>query len=135
AACLGIRGSGDLFGGVIPYPFVKTKAITHRLIHCRAAQPEGWSSEFAEAVRDAVLPGFTVFSADDARTAAARLLASGPVRAKPPLATGGRAQRVVATAAQMDTFLERFEPDRLASYGLVIEPDLSQLTTLSVGQI
>jgi len=35
----------------------------------------------------------------------------------------------------MDTFLERLEPDRLASYGLVLEPDLSQIQTLSVGHI
>src|SRR5439155_22193128 len=92
AVRLCIGGPQDLFGGVVPYPFVKTKAITHSLIECRAAQPEGWFSEFAAKVRDAVLPGFTVFSADDARTAAARLLASGPVRAKPPIATGGRAK-------------------------------------------
>ena len=135
AVCLDIGGPQDLFGGVVPYPFVKTKAITHDLIHSRAAQPEGWSSEFAAKVRDAVLPGYTAFSVCDARIAAKRLLAVGPVRGKPPLATGGRAQRVVTTAAQMDTFLERLEPDRLASYGLVLEPDLSQIQTLSVGHI
>ncbi|HTD84276.1 MAG TPA: DUF3182 family protein, partial [Gemmatimonadaceae bacterium] len=135
AACIGIRDAEDLFGGVVPYPFVKTKAITHGLIDVHAAQPEGWSSEFAAKVRDVVLPGFTAFSADDARAAAGRLMAMGPVRAKPPLATGGRAQRVLTAVAQMDALLERLEPDRLASYGLVLEPDLHQLRTLSIGQI
>src|SRR5438045_2942312 len=70
-----------------------------------------------------------------ARAAAGRLMAMGPVRAKPPLATGGRAQRVLTAVAQMDALLERLEPDRLASYGLVLEPDLHQLRTLSIGQI
>ena len=36
---------------------------------------------------------------------------------KPPLATGGRAQKVITTAAQMDAFLERLEPDLLDLLG------------------
>ena len=32
AAPLGIRGENDLFGGVVPYAFVGTKAISHELI-------------------------------------------------------------------------------------------------------
>src|SRR5918994_5138064 len=31
AAHLGIRGADDLFGGVVPYPFVATKTIAHPL--------------------------------------------------------------------------------------------------------
>ena len=36
ASCLGIRFPTDLFGAVVPYPFVKTKAITHQLVDPRA---------------------------------------------------------------------------------------------------
>src|SRR5215471_14644681 len=32
ASGLGIRSENDLYGGVVPYPFVKTKAITHELV-------------------------------------------------------------------------------------------------------
>src|SRR5262245_18484571 len=32
AACLGIRSPTDLYGGVVPHLFVKTKAITHGLV-------------------------------------------------------------------------------------------------------
>ena len=135
AAFLDIAGPQDLFGGVVPHPFVKTKAITHDLVDCRAAQPEGWSSEFAARVRDVVLPGYTAFSARDARIAAQRLMQIGPVRVKPPLAAGGRAQRVLATAAEVDGFLDQFDAERLAEHGLVIEPELSELVTLSVGHI
>ena len=72
ASCLGIRVTTDLFGAVVPHPFVKTKAITHQLVDPSADRPEGWSSTYAEMVQDVVLPGFTAFSVDDARTAAAR---------------------------------------------------------------
>src|ERR671912_282528 len=55
AAQLGIKGEDDLFGGVVPYPFVATKAITHPLVGTGSAAPDGWSHEFGERVRDAVL--------------------------------------------------------------------------------
>ena len=32
ASCLGIRSPNDLYGGVVPHLFVKTKAITHGLV-------------------------------------------------------------------------------------------------------
>src|SRR4051812_24818472 len=74
ARSLGIHSSDDLYGGVVPYPFTKTKAITHQLVDDTAERPEGWSSAFTERVRNVVLPGYTVFSARDARTAAKRML-------------------------------------------------------------
>ncbi|HVI63592.1 MAG TPA: DUF3182 family protein, partial [Bradyrhizobium sp.] len=79
-----------LYGGVVPYPFAKTKAITHQLVDACADRPEGWSSVFPEKVKDVVLPGYTVFNLDDARVAARRLLDLGPIRIKEPLAAGGK---------------------------------------------
>src|SRR5262249_15606661 len=70
AACLGIRSPNDLYGGVVPYRFAKTKAITHGLVDRHAERPPGWSTAFAERVRAIVLPGYTVFSNRDARVAA-----------------------------------------------------------------
>src|SRR5262249_13798605 len=43
AACLGIRGPSDLYGGIVPHPFARTKAITHQLVDANAGPPEGWS--------------------------------------------------------------------------------------------
>src|SRR5262249_45010046 len=51
ALSLGIRCVQDLYGGVVPYPFVKTKAITHQLVDSNAQQPHRWSSSFAEKIR------------------------------------------------------------------------------------
>jgi hypothetical protein len=132
---LGIRHPTDFFGGVVPYPFVKTKAITHELISNSADQPEGWSPMFAERVRDAVLPGYTIFNAGDARLAALRMLSQGAIRVKEPLGDGGRGQTVITTLGGLDKLLEKFQPDKIAAYGLTLESHLRRATTLSVGQI
>ena len=52
AACLGIRSPNDLYGGVVPHLFAKTKAITHGLVGPDAERPPGWSTAFAERVRE-----------------------------------------------------------------------------------
>ena len=93
ASSLGIRSCHDLYGGVVPYPFVKTKAITHELVDHDAERPQGWSAAFAERVRDIVLPGYTVFSVHDAHLAAKRMLGRGSVRAKNPLGASGKVRR------------------------------------------
>src|SRR5437764_9988173 len=69
ADALGIREVKDLYGGIVPFPFVQTKAVSHGLIDPAAARPEGWSLAFAERIEDVVLPGFTAFTRDEARRA------------------------------------------------------------------
>ena len=64
ATLLGIRSESNFFGGVVRHPFVKTKAISHPLVTSNAIRPPGWSEAFTERVKDAVLPGHTVFSID-----------------------------------------------------------------------
>ena len=54
------------------------------------------------AVRDAVLPGVSAFSAPDACRGGRRLLEQGPVRVKPALGIGGRGQTVVEDTAALD---------------------------------
>src|SRR5262249_41710581 len=113
AASLGIRSRNDFFGGVVSHPYVKTKAITHQLVSGSADRPSGWSFTFAKRVRDVVLPGYTAFSARDARVAAKRLTPQGPVRLKRALACGSRGQILIATANELDAFLEAFPSDEL----------------------
>lgn len=135
AAELGIRGEGDLFGGVVPHRFVATKAISHPLVAPQAQAPLGWSAGFAARLGNAVLPGFTAFTRDDARRGGLRLLASGPVRVKPVHATGGRGQTVAPDAAALDGALARLEEAELSGHGVVLEENLSDVTTYSVGQV
>ena len=72
ATVLGIGSHNDFYGGVVPFPFVKTKAITHQLVNQGAERP-------ARLVRS--------FSRESARGRAARLY--GLQRPRRPL--GGEA--------------------------------------------
>jgi len=135
ASCLGIRSPNDLYGGVVPHLFAKTKAITHGLVDCHAERPPGWSTVFAERVRGVVLPGYTVFSSRDARVAARRMLRRGPLRLKKPLSASGRDQTLVTSLNELDAGLENITADEIATYGLVLEENLRQVRTLSIGEV
>lgn len=132
---LGIHSPTGLFGAIVPYPFVKTKAITHRLVNRRADRPEGWSSGFAQRTRRAVLPGFTAFSAYDARLAAGGLLKHGAIRVKDPLGDGGYGQSVITTVGALNEILEKYPAEKLATHGVVLEMNLRRVVTLSVGHV
>src|SRR5262249_45930357 len=63
------------------------------------------------------------------------LTPQGPVRLKRALACGSRGQILIATADELDAFLEAFPSDELTAAGLVLESNLYTSVTLSVGQI
>lgn len=131
---LGVKGPEDLWGGYVDYDFICTKAITHGLLNRNAFAPEGWSPLFSERVRSVVLDGLSVFSLDDARPAAEQLLYSGPIRLKPIHACAGRGQQVISSLDQFDAILARPDAEQLFSDGVVLEQDLDQVITHSVGQ-
>jgi hypothetical protein len=136
ASRLGIHSSNDLYGGVVPHLFVKTKAITHGLVDRHAERPLGWCTAFAERVREIVLPGYTVFSNRDARVAAGRMLVRGPIRVKKPLSASGKDQTVVTTLNELDAVLEKVvSADEMVAYGLVLEENLRHVRTLSIGHV
>jgi Protein of unknown function (DUF3182) len=135
ASSLDIRSADDLFGGVVPHPVVKTKAITHRLVSSNAYRSEGWSPVFARRVQNAVLRGYTTFTTQDARVAAARLLTHGAVRVKQALRDGGKDQMVITRIGELDEFLETLSLETIATFGLVLEENLRRVTTLSIGQV
>jgi hypothetical protein len=135
ASSLGICSQDDLFGGVVPHPVVKTKAITHRLVREDAYRPEGWSPAFTRRVRDAVLRGYTAFTTQDARAAATRLLTCGAVRVKQTLRDSGKDQTVITSISELDELLETLSAETIATFGLVLEENLRRVTTLSVGQV
>jgi hypothetical protein len=135
AARLRITGEHDLFGGLVPHGFVGTKAISHGLVAPDAAAPPGWSGAFMRQVGDAVLPGFSVFDRGDARKAAAILLERGPVRVKSVHGIAGRGQAVAHDARGLEVLLDAIEPATLAADGLVLEENLTEVVTFSVGQV
>lgn len=131
----GIRGEQDFFGGRVPYGFVASKAITHALVDAHALRPQGWSLHFGARVRDAVLRGYTVFSRAEAVRAARLLLETGPVRLKPAQGKGGRGQRVLESEAAAQAALLECSGADLVRHGVVLEENLADIRTYSVGQV
>ncbi|WBY01131.1 DUF3182 family protein [Ramlibacter tataouinensis] len=135
AHALGIRGPDALFGGVVPHAFVAGKCISHPLVSTGAACPAGWSHALHAAAADAVLDGHAAFSREDAQAAGRRLLARGPVRIKPAQATGGRGQVVAADEPALVAALGALGAADLQRHGVVLEEDLAEVRTYSVGTI
>ena len=86
-------------------------------------------------VRHIVLPGYTIFSNRDAHLAAKRMLPRGPIRVKKPLSASGKDQTVVASLNELDAVLETISADEIAASGLVLEENLRQVRTFSVGEV
>lgn len=131
----GIRSEEDLFGGFVRYPVQAGKAITHSLFDPQAPRPEGWSVGFGDAVRAVVPKGWSCFDLAGARHAAAALLADGPVRLKAAWADGGHGQAIVEDRAALEAALARFDAPDLACCGLVVEEDLREAVTYSIGRV
>lgn len=124
-----------LLGGRVPHPFVATKAITHGLISPEASCPEGWSNAMAERLGDAALNGYTAFTASDAIEAGLRLLEMGPARVKDVNGKASLGQTVVNTADELRAVIAEQDPDELARFGIVIEENMSEVETYSVGSL
>ena len=134
ARALNVKGPEDLWGGYVDHDFICTKAISHGLLSPQAKAPEGWSPLFSERVRDVVLDGLSVFAVEDARPAATRLLYSGPIRLKPVHACAGRGQEVIHSLDEFDAVLARPDAASMFNQGVVLEQDLRNVVTHSVGQ-
>jgi len=121
-------------GGLVDHEFMTTKLITHPAWDHEDGLPLGWKTQFAEDLRDCVLPGFSVFSHAHAMNAGAFLLKTRRIRLKDPYASGGNGQRVIETGLQLERFLETFSTNDMTK-GIVIEEDIENATTYSVGQV
>jgi hypothetical protein len=135
ARALGIASEADLFGGVVPHPFVATKCISHPVVDARASVPDGWSQVFGQRVQAAVLKGYSAFSIDDALRAGLRLFDEGLVRIKQALGIGGSGQTVVADRRALERALADANADEVSRYGIALEQHLVNVTTHSVGQV
>lgn len=133
ASMLGIVDATRVFGGSVPMAALATKSITHKLIHNEAAAPPGWNPQFGQSVMSVTLPGYSAFSKSDARIAGERLLKQGEVRIKAPRQRGGNGQTVAATIAAIDAALAEINEHDCAEYGVVLETNLSDVSTRSIG--
>lgn len=131
----GIESADDLFGGVVPFPFVATKVISHPLVAADAPSPPGWNAGFAERIADVVLPGYSVFSMRDLYRAVHALLPRGPVRVKLASGIGGLGQFVVENERELVERLSCLDSSEVVCRGAVVEPDLRGTRTWSIGQL
>jgi hypothetical protein len=131
----GIDGAADLLGGVVPHAFVATKVITHPLVAADACAPAGWAHALGAALAPATLPGYAAFSAVDAERAFERLRVLADVRLKLPTGIGGRGQWRLRAPAQLRERLDALPQGYLAQHGVVLEQDLRDAETFSVGEL
>ncbi|AVQ08587.1 TPA: DUF3182 family protein [Xanthomonas vasicola pv. zeae] len=131
----GIHGADDLLGGIVPHAFLATKVIGHPLINDSAARTEGWNQALAASLIPATLPGFTVFSRQDAIHAFEALSGDGGVRLKLPTGVGGNDQWRVADVMQLTQVLDCLPDTYLATHGAVLERNILQPLTHSVGEL
>lgn len=131
---MGILTVDDFFGGLVDRPFMATKAISHVLPE-QAAAVEGWTPDFARVAGDALLEGFTVFNLADALVAGQLMLQTAPLRVKPVRATAGRGQVVIHDRNELDLVLSQMDEEEVTVWGLVLEENLSDVQTYSVGQV
>lgn len=132
---LGITCPEDFFGGTVAQPFMATKAISHPLPDHPRHVPPGWSHQFSRQVANSILGGRSVFDLADAQRAGEQLLEHGPVRVKPVLAKAGRGQEVIRDARQLADCLAEQDAEQVAIWGLVLEENLRDVVTFSVGQV
>lgn len=135
AKALAIAGPADLFGGVVPATFASTKSITHPLVDAQARAPVAWRPEVAAAMSEAVLKGYSVFDTAAARRAATRMLQRGPVRVKKGLGVGGQGQGVFNNVTDLEQFVGTIPEQDLLRFGAVLEENLEEVTTFSIGQV
>jgi hypothetical protein len=114
---------------------VATKTITHPLVGTRSRAPIGWCAEFPRRVADVVLQGFSAFATEDALAAGRKILEHGKVRVKPGAGIAGLGQSVVDNVTDLARALDAIAPDVMAESGVVIEQDLDDVTTYSIGQV
>jgi hypothetical protein len=131
----GIDGDEDLFGGVVPCELVASKAISHPLVSESAAAPPDWNRDFGEAIAEVTLPGFTVFSREDAEAGAKELLRNGPVQLKNTGGFAGFGQEKITDESDLEAILDKQDWDKIATNGLVFEQRLRDVAASSVGQV
>ncbi len=129
-SALGGGGDARIWGGVVPCPHVATKLVSHPLWRPDAAAPPGWRR--LQDIEDCTLPGWSVFSRDDALAAGQALLAQGALRVKCPYARGGNGQATIESTAALSRWLDAADTS-LFEQGLVIERELVDAVTYSVG--
>lgn len=133
---LGIEQASQLYGGVVPYDFLAHKTVAHPLPQDDMDRPEGWNNELGLALRHTVLPGYSVFSRNDALRTMSLLDEAGQtgIRAKLASANAGKGQKVIYSRQELEELLNLPPWQSQLEQGLVLEENLLDGETFSIGQ-
>lgn len=133
---LGIHCAAQLYGGVVPHDFLAYKTVAHPLAQSDMDRPAGWNNDLAKALGPTVLPGYSAFSIPDALRAMSLLDQAGHtgIRIKLARASAGEGQRVVYSRQQLEELLALPPWQEQVEHGLVLEENLLESQTFSVGQ-
>lgn len=136
AKVLGVKSTEDLFGGVVEHSVHADKAILHLTPTLTSSAPEGYLRSFALSVRDAVLPGYSAFTDEDALHAFQLLNAAGEVvLVKDPSQSDADGQVKVKSQGELMGLLRAIPVDVLSQKGMVLEAFVQDPVTQSVGQV
>lgn len=129
----GITSAADLYGGIVRRAEHADKALLHVRAHAQEA-PEWYEPQFAKAVEEAVLPGYTVFSPEEALLGYKHMVADGlRVRIKDPNERNARGQFVIENQKDLCNLLS--ELNTIQTHGVVMEANLENHSTTAVGYV
>jgi hypothetical protein len=130
----GIRDEGDLYGGIVRRPEHADKAMLHMQVATSAQRPDWYEPAFAARIQDVVLPGYTVFSSEDALRAYDKLAQENLApRIKDP---GERCERGQISLTSKDVMVHSLSQyPGIESRGAVVEADLRDASTIAVGYV
>jgi hypothetical protein len=130
---LGIQTESQIYGGVVPFPFVGSKVITHPAFGDAPAVPAGWRAELGWALAPHVLSGWSAFTFQAVRAAAIDMLGRTAIRLKEVEATAGLGQFVATSVKELDEAMDQLDESAMSGHGMVIEENLHDVVTYSVG--
>lgn len=131
---LGVSTPQDLYGGVVPYEFTKAKVVSHPLQQVSMEAPTGWAHELGHELRPYTLKGYSAFSVQDAFWVARGLVHEGPIRIKLAHSNASQGQFICTHYTDIAALLQQAAYEPLIEKGVVIEENLTDSTTYSVGQ-
>ncbi len=126
----GTDDEAHVYGAIVPESTHQAdKGMLHALVSDGAFHPNWYLPFFANNIRTNVMPGFTVFSDEDALEGYDLLIQSGvTVRAKDPSANGGGRQAVVDSKEDLQVILGKYK--NISGFGLVLEANTDSITNM-----
>ncbi len=129
---LGINNSEDFYGVAVEHPQQVEKSVLYPVV----GEAAGYHSEiFPREIRDAVLEGYSFFSQEGAVEAYQRLNSDRSLRLKLLPNSDGNGQFKVKSETELCQILSQANKEDLTVFGAVLEPNLFEAETVSVGEI